>query len=62
MVFSAAACSPKTPDDEKGAVDIWGAPATEKILADKPGEYQSVRTEAAVNLTMARTSTRAVRS
>ena len=54
MVFSAAACSPKTPDDEKGAVDIWGAPATEKILADKPGEYQSVRTEAAVNLTMAK--------
>lgn len=53
IALSSAACSPKKPD-EKGAVDIWGAPATEKILADKPGEYAEVRTQAAVNLTMAK--------
>ena len=54
MILSAAACSPKTPDEEKGTVDVWGAPATEKILADKPGEYSGIRTAAEINLLMAK--------
>ena len=54
MILSAAACSPKTPDEAKGAVDVWGAPATEKILADKPGEYSGIRTAAEINLLMAK--------
>ena len=54
MILSAAACSPKKPDEEKGAVDVWGAPATEKILADKPGEYSGIRTAAEINLLMAK--------
>ena len=44
MILSAAACSPKKPDEEKGAVDVWGA----------PGEYSGIRTAAEINLLMAK--------
>ena len=34
--------------------EVWGAPATEKVLQDVHGIYDAFRTDAAVNVTAAR--------
>lgn len=53
LLLGVTACKSDAPT-ATGTVDIWGAPATEKILADKPGAYESIRQEAAVRLVMAK--------
>ncbi|MBO6262031.1 MAG: DUF4091 domain-containing protein [Bacilli bacterium] len=37
-----------------GPVDIWGAPATEKILQDVHGIYDNIRTDASINIVAAK--------
>ena len=36
------------------SADVWGAPATEKVLQDKHGIYDDIRTDAKVDVTAAR--------
>ncbi len=54
-------CACANPIDKSGVVygtlsdaDIWGAPATEKVLQDVHGIYDEIRTDAQVSVTAAR--------
>lgn len=58
LVFSilvVSACSNASKPIESSQVDLWGCPATEKILADKDkSEYSSISYDAKINVFMAK--------
>ncbi len=55
MAFGLVGCGNKAKGGGKlSDVEIWGAPATEKVLRDKNGIYDDFKTDAAIDLTVAR--------
>lgn len=57
FAFGFCACEKQQSGVQYGTLsdaDIWGAPATEKVLQDVHGIYDNIRTDAKVNVTAAR--------
>ena len=51
MAFGLVGCGNKAKGGGKlSDVEIWGAPATEKVLRDKNGIYDDFKTDAAIDL------------
>ena len=55
--FACTSTPPTTPTESYGDLSsavLWGAPATEKVLQDVHGIYDEIKTDASVNLTVAK--------